>query len=347
MKILCSYSSLEFTCEHFPASLYSSETSHPIFSLPQKKLLSYAGKWASGTALTPTDSYLLFLATLKSTDLVHFRVPAIRTIRTPAIVAQNMENLFLTVSRLNTVQNPAVCFPTFVISPETKDLSNICHWLINWNEAFEDFKSGKRREYDNHKLLHRESALQRLIKNPHRTVASIAPSIAEWASIAGSFPEFALTNPFTGSIVLCSDYWKLLIIKCANEESLFSIARKDLEELLEHCEENISHGTIYANALFKILRHALERQKNFLGLGDMDIHRSTYEILTSTDNVEDANIRAMIQSAPEHEPRAEEYPTKFLFMKAKLRWDMAKKFIKETPTDSSKESDEESEGESE
>ena len=71
-------------------------------------------------------------------------------------------------------------------------------------------------------------------------------------------------------------------------------------------------------------------------------------------------LRAMIQSAPEHEPRLKEYPSKFLFMKAKLRWDMAKKFIKndiketkelKEPDDSNDsddpEDDETSEGETE
>ncbi len=337
MKILCSYSSLEFSCDHFPGSLYSGEASHPIFQLPQRKLLAYLGKW-SGGQLTPIDSYLLLLATLKSTELVQFRVPAIRTIRTPAIVATHMEALMTIVTRLNTVQNPAVQFPMVVITSETKGLENIPHWLHNWQESYEDFTSGRRKDYDDRKLVHREMALQRLIKNPHKSVASIAPSVADWAASAGSFPTFSLISPFSGHSIECAEYWKQLIIKCAKEEALFSIARKDLEELLEHCETNIPIGSIYSNALFKILRHALERQKNYLGLGDMDIGRSTYEILTSEGNVEDANLRAMIQSAPEHEPKREEYPSKFAFMKAKFRWDMSKKYGgKASATDSEEE----------
>ena len=328
MKILCSYSSVEFTCEHFPASLFSGETSHPIFTLPQKKLLSYAGKWASGTALTPTDSYLLFLATLRSTDLVLFRVPAIRTIQTSALIAQHMEELFKTVNRLSTVQNPGVAFPTFVISKETRGLENIAYWLDDWNEAYLDFNSGKRREYDDRKMLHRELALQRLIKTPHKSLQQKSSAIAEWAAIAGSFPTFALVDPFTGNQTLCADYWKKLIIKCANEDTLFSVAQKDAQEILEHCEEHIAAGSIYSHLLFKILRSAISRQENFLGLGDRDIQRSTYEILTSTDNVEDANIRAMIQSAPEQEPKPEKYGSKFEFMRAKFRWEMAQKYAK-------------------
>src|SRR3990172_712457 len=100
MKILCSISSTEFNVEHFPGYLSSREVSHPIFYLPQKKLLSYMAKW-SGSELTRTDSYLLFLAILNSTELVHFRVPIFKDNRTDSIIAQNMEKLALTVTKLN------------------------------------------------------------------------------------------------------------------------------------------------------------------------------------------------------------------------------------------------------
>mgnify|MGYP000735790344 CR=1 FL=1 len=54
-KILCAYSGIEFSCEHFPITLHARESYHPIFNVPQKKLLSYLGKWA-GNELTPTDN---------------------------------------------------------------------------------------------------------------------------------------------------------------------------------------------------------------------------------------------------------------------------------------------------
>jgi len=114
MQILCAYSSITFTVEHFPGTLSSRESYHPVFDMPQKRLLSNLGKWSSG-GLTPTDSYLMFLAVLRSTDLVDFRVPAIRTEKTDATIAQNMEALCRTVIRLNSVSNPAVCFPLFVL----------------------------------------------------------------------------------------------------------------------------------------------------------------------------------------------------------------------------------------
>lgn len=333
MKILCAYSSVEFECSHFPAALFSREMGHPIFYLPQKKLLAYIGKWASGE-LTPTDNYLLFLAVLKSTDLVDFRVPAIRTPSTPAIIATNLEDLFKITAKMNTITNPHVAFPHVAITPETKTLENIRHWIYNWNEAYADFVSGKEKDYDDRlqsrRITLREGALERLIKNPHKPVSAYSTAIAEWAAIAGSFPAFQTIDRISGVQTSCDEYWKHIIQKCAHEDGLFSINKEDLDELIEHCETEIPIGTIFSNALFKMLRHAKEKHKNFLGLGDIDIVKTTYQILNSTDSVEDANIRAMMQSAPMEEPKRENYGTKFEYMKAKYRYDMSRKYNKES-----------------
>jgi len=332
MKILCSLSGVEFTVEHFPGYLTSREVSHPVFSIPQKKLISYLGKWSSGE-LTPTDSYLLFLAILNSSNLVEFRVPAAKNHLTDSIVAQNMEHLAKVVSRLNAVTNPAVIFPSYAISPETKYLTNIKHWIENWNDSWQDFQDGYSREYESRKLIVREAALERMIKNPHLPISAYASKIADWAAIAGNFPTYNTTSPFSGLQITMSDYWKDIISKCSREESIFAVPQVDIQDLLDHCESNISIGTIYSNALFKVLRHAIERQRNFLGLGDMDLTRGKYQILSADDTTETANIKAMIESAPDQEPTLASYPNKIAYLKAKLRWQMARKYSSQDTPD--------------
>jgi hypothetical protein len=330
MHCLCAYSSVEFEVTHFPGYLTSREVAHPIFSLPQKKLLSYLGRWATGTAFTPTDNYLLFLSILHSSDLVEFRVPAIRTESTPQIIAQNMEALCKSISRLNTVVNPAVVFPRYVISPETKDLSNVAYWIHNWNQAYQDFTDGYRSAHDSSKLIQREHALERLIKNPHRPVSSYAGQIADWAAEAGNFPTAITVSRLTGQRCSISDYWKQIISKCAHEDSLFAINRQDLEELLEHCETEIPIGSIFSNALFSVLRHAIKRQRNFLDIADLETGTSNfgtgYRILSPTDSVESANMQALIMSAPADKPKEKDYPSKMAYLKAKMRWEMAQKY---------------------
>ena len=226
MQILCSYSSIEFTCEHFPGYLSSRDSefpiSHPIFHVPQKKLLSYLGKWGSGE-LTQTDSYLLFLAILRSSDLIEFRVPAIRTLRTPAIVAQNMESLAIAVTHLNTVFSVVDTFPRYIVNSETRSLDNVDVWIANWEEAYQNWKSGYRSAGESAKLRTREAALQRLIKNPHKPVSSYASQIADWACMAGSFPTFQTVNRINGQKMGCDDYWKHIIIRCAKEDGLYAL----------------------------------------------------------------------------------------------------------------------------
>ena len=323
-KILCAYSGIEFTCEHFPITLHARESYHPIFNVPQKKLLSYLGKWA-GNELTPTDSYLLFLSLLNSSELVDFRVPASHNPFTPSIVAQNMEYLSRTLCKLNTVYHPGVVFPRFAITPETKFLSNVHAWIEVWDKAYQDFQDGYRSAHDSAKLIQREHALERLIKNPYKSPGQIAPQLAEWAATAGSFPTSITVSPFTNHNISLADYYKEIIVLAAKEERLYSIPRADLEELIEHCESNIDAvGSIFSHTLFKILRSALERQKNFLGLGDYDL-KSTFTIMDDSTSTEEANLQALIQSAPATCPRLEQYPSKFEYMKAKFRWDMAVK----------------------
>lgn len=331
MKILCSLSGLEFNCEFFPGTFHSRETYHPIFNIPQKRLLSYMGKWGAGE-LTPTDSYLLFLSVLHSSDLVDFRVPVFRTPQTDSIIAQNMEGLFKTVIKLNSVTNPSVIFPHYAITSETRYLTNVRYWIENWRDSYQDYLSGaeKYSAHESAKLIQRERALERLIKNPHKKISEYASQLAEWAAAAGNFPEFLTKSPWSNDDIPCREYWKQIIVRCSKVEFLYSIPKADLQELLEHCEEQIAvtSSSIFSHHLFRVLRIAMEKQKNFLGLGDIDA-KSGFSILETTDTVESANFKAMIDSAPEEEPRIEQYPTRFTYMKAKVRWEMAERAKKE------------------
>jgi hypothetical protein len=313
--------------QYFPGSIQSREVAHPIFYLPQKRLLAYTGKFFEKDALTPIDKYLLFLATLNSTDLVDFRVPAIRTPFTESIIAQNYEHLVRTIIKLNTVLNPSVAFPRFVITPDTRHLGNINHWIDNWASAYQDFKDGYRSAHESAKLIRREAALERMIKNPHKSNTELSGSIAEWAATAGSFPTFITTNPFapprTSAQILCSEYWKLLIIKAAKGEWISKDLNSDLRDLLEHCEINIPFGSIYSHKLFSIIRGAFKKQENYLGFDDVDISEVSYHILSGMDTAEAGNLKAIIDSAPIEEPRKEQYPDRLSYIRAQMRWKVA------------------------
>lgn len=323
MKILCAYSGVEFQVEHFPFYLSSSQSIHPVFEIPQKKLFSLLRKW-SEQEFSPTDSYLYTLALLNSSELIHWYSPAKRTPFTPAIIAQNLENLCRALLKLHTVPNPETVFPSFAITSDTAGLQNLPHWIADWEEAYKDFKTGYRSAYDSRKLLDREAALQRLIKSPHAPVQKIASQIAAWAAQAGSFPTFPISSPFIKGIkISLSEYWQTLIIRCAKNDNIYALSEKDLQELLTHCEEHIPIGSIYSNHLFQVLRKGLAKNKDFLGLSTL----GSYTLLESQaeQNVEAANMLSIINAAPSEEPKREDYPSSFKYLQAKLRWDAAKK----------------------
>ena len=331
MKIICAYSGLEFQVQHFPGSLSNRETVHPIFQVPQQRLLGYVPtKWATGE-LTSTDSYLLFLALLPSTDHVEFRLPVFRTNITDALVASNMNNLFSIVGRLNSVVIPSFCPPTFVLSTETRNLNNITNWIAIWDEYYREWNAGYRSLSDEQKLIRRQLALERMINTSFsRNEKAFARILADWAESAGEFPKSpTLVN---GAYIPLNEYWKQIIVKCFNAEAIFSIPKDDINELLTHCEDNIIQGNNYAYNLLKALRNGLAKQNDFLGFGELDLNSSTgYQILDADSSVEDANRLAMIQAAPAELPILSNYPSKIAYLRAKVRWEAAQEYKAANP----------------
>lgn len=316
MKTLCSKSGLLFQCEHFPFYSDTATIAHPCFSIPQKKLLALTPKWAAGE-LTEVDSYLLFLSLLNSTEQVEFRTHCTYTSDTSSIIYNNMEDLLQLVGAINLITHPTFVLSRIAITKENHTLSNVHYWLENWSQQIDEFKSGYVSTSEQQDLLRRESALERLIKSPYKEV-QLASQIANWAELAGNFPHFQISCPF--GTMSCAEYWKLIIRKCINSESIFAVPTSDIIELIEHCEENIEHGSIYAHTLMQILRNGKQKQTNFLGLGDWE---SSFVLLNQEDTVERANLELLVQNAPTEEPRITDYPSKFEWLKAHSKWKLA------------------------
>jgi len=316
-KILCAKSGIQFQCEHFPIHFTQNEVSHPIFSASLKQLWKFYPKWQTGE-LTDIDSYLLFLSLLNSTDLVEFRTAAIRHETTDAIIAQNMESLYRVLGHIVAIRNPRFVLPRFVISHDTRTLTNVKHWIEIWSDQYNSFVCGMKDQDLRSKLQKREAALERFIKNPAIKPEKYAHLLAQWAAIAAEFPasETTLSNGTTTTI---SDYWQDLIIKCYNSIDIIQIERKDLIELIEHCEEWIELGSIFSYHLFNTLREGLQTIDGFFSAGS----QTTFAILGDGESVEASNLQLLINSAPTDAPKRTEYPTEFAFLKAKMKWNLA------------------------
>lgn len=336
MKILCRYSGIEFQVQHFPFTLESRECAHPVFSIPQSKLLVLCARDFASGKFTPIDSYLAFLSLLHSTGKVDWRVPAVYLQgRTDSIIAANIESLIRTIGLVSAVDHPALVLPSFVISPDTKDLQTVQHWIAIWTECYKGFLDGNKKAQLHDRIIRREQAMERLIKDPSKNPANYAVHLSEWAALVGEFPTG--TVPVDGKQISLAEYWKSMIRRAARGEAVFSLNDTDLAELIEHCEDSIPlHGGIYGHTLMSVLRDAFEKKKNFLGLGDFDIHRSTYRIISDDTSAEAANLMAMIDSAPATLPVESNYPSKIAFLRAMGKWRAAEEYREQTKSDNDK-----------
>lgn len=337
-KIICSHSGVEFSCEHLPFPISSREISHPLFSVSSRKLIGLTSSWAAGR-LSQTENYLLYLALLNSTSLVEWRVPAIYHDRTPQIIANNMEQLIHIIGRIDAIKHPSFVLPHFVISQDTCSLENSYHWIQAWLQNYNDWRDNVKSHANDQELTRRENSLNKLIKTSHKKIEDYPRVLAQWARIAADFPLRMVK--VRGIKMELADYWEEIIIKCANDESAFHINAADLQELYDHCEDEliapvdrdgnytIGEGSLYATTLMRYLRKGIQRQQNYLGdLGDsISGGLTAYRILSPETSASDANIQAMIDAAPDKEPQKRDYPSLIAYLKAKSRWLQKENFV--------------------
>jgi hypothetical protein len=244
------------------------------------------------------------------------------------MIAQKMDSLARTVTRISSVPAPARTFPMIAISPESRDLSSLSNWLALWDSCYEDWKDNYKSTTALARIRTKEQALERLIKSPSaRNNYTYARHLSDWAFNAGNFPSFAIQNPFTGRPISCADYWKLIIIRAAGKDSLHTIPTKDIQELLEHCEEHIENGGIFAHALFEFLKEAIKKQTDYFGYGAPYLLSGGPAFLeTSSEEFTISQLNAGLEdTAPMEKPLPENYPSKFAYIKAKFKWDRAVK----------------------
>jgi hypothetical protein len=199
--------------------------------------------------------------------------------------------------------------------------------------AYDDYKDKYRSSTIRDQINALEKNLERHIKDRTKDISSYAGQLANWAAKAGNFPTWDAGDDIvsiTGKRLSLAEYWKHIIKLCAKSEPVYSIPDADIGELIEHCEEHIEQGTIYAYELMALLRSASKKKTDFFSFGDIDV-KSTFRILDASAGVEDANMIAMIDSAPDTMPVLKDYPNKLAYLKAKMKFDLKVAYEKEHP----------------
>lgn len=318
MKIQCSYSGIQYDVPLFSTVLIpEGETVHPIFSLTTENLNDLYTEYLIG-ALSPQESYLVFLTMLNNTRLILWRRPidinSIHPDKLTRIIATYFQPLFSISTKLAACKHPNFLAPSVVISEENNDLDNVKEWIKLWETAYSDFVSGLSHSQFLDSLRKKEAALAKFIKSPQIPAEKYAHVLADWACLAASFPP------------ICAPDWKDLIIKCYKFEEIITKDQCDLEDLIAHCESNIneySTGSILSHALFTCLSEGLGKMQDFYGAKS-----SNSAGFTQLDDSipEQAIMLKMIESSAIEEPQQKDYQTKFEFIKAKMAWNAAQKY---------------------
>lgn len=318
-KAICNKSGLQFTVEYFPYNFDEGQLQHPIFTLNYSELTKekLLNKWVN-REFTDVDTRLYFLALLHSSNLVEWRTYARPTL---AICEANMEALLDILDWMNCIQHPKLSMPHVTISQDTATLDNVRNWIAAWNIARQEFESGYRELSRTQLLLRKEDTLQRLIRTQQKELTQFGTLLADWAMQAAEFPTF--NTVVNGVSIPLNEHWKQIIITCGKTPAhIWRLDIDDINELIEHLEDNLEHGNIYAHAVMKLLRDAVKTHQNYLG----------FSIIDSAEDIERANFKLLADTAPINEPRIQDYPNKILYLKDKIRWEQAQKLLAQSTT---------------
>lgn len=313
MLIYCRYSGIEFRTDDFKNFKVVGE--HPLMSVPTAELTSKAVQWLAGS-MSEDETRVLFVALLKSTGLIEFRQAA-----TPshATCTKFMDILIRTVNWRLLVDDSKLQLPRFVVSPSTKYLENIAHYLTSWEDAKETWRNNYNRamgaKYKLDKLEKQEEGLARLIKSWTKRSEDYAWRLAKWALIAADVPRDL------------HEYWTELFKLKRND--IYTAHTASLEELVEHMEDHLPHGSIYATAVMDHLRNLLRKNKlQDFGLGMEDTDEAGNTVLNPfkivEDDIEQLNRNVIISQAPTVEPVRANYDSNVAYLKAKAAWILAK-----------------------
>jgi len=347
MKAICSYSAIPFEIQYFPFTLSSSKEKdesmyHPAFSLSTKRLTGLIPRYLDGS-LSSTDTRLLFLSLLHSTGLVTFKTAAIPE---DSIIEKNILSLASLATFIYTQDDVHSIFPSFIITRENASLEHISSLLKTWSETKDAINAGLRR-IGEERESNRERAMERLARASSKDLTTYAKRLADWADKAASFPTFLVSREDAlGGIetIPCNLLWKEIIITCGEKNlNVWKINKGDLQDILDHLEDNLELGTLYSNALFKLLERTIDKQDNFLGI-DLS---APYEILsgapsenaTAAQKIEDNAILSMIEDAPKTEPVRADYVSYVSYLRDLGKWKTAQKFLSSHPANTSQDGD--------
>lgn len=249
MRIQCRFSGVSFYCQGYNQLKVMGE--HPLMQVPVRTLLSRAADWSRDT-LDDTERRILFVALLKASELVEFRVPAVPTKQT---IETNMELLLKTVSWKEGIGD-SLRLPKYRVTENNYRIKNIGTFLRNWDDEKREW-DGKTAEWRlREKLQRREDALNRIIRNAQKA-GDYLKKLARWTMDASAAPQYI------------KDTW-VEMFSTEDDVEIWNMPTVDIEELLEHLQGHLTYGSTAANAAFRRVYDLLDKNKKGINFSLMD-----------------------------------------------------------------------------
>lgn len=325
MKITCPKSGITYTSPIFSRATVNQV--HPAFSMSQRQLALLVGDHQLGK-LSTEESILLFLAVADSTSLVEWQAPFKMTPDAASIAYVNMGKLVSAVTRINVIKTPSFHVPHYCVSNrgDANTMAGFMKALSTWEECIEDFERGTRHAAHASEVMRIESSLERLLRIAERKPEAYARALSHWTRVAAQFPTHIVDR--LGSQQTCADYWQYLIQRMIKKQPMGGIPEDDLTDILEFCEEEIPHGSIFAAALMGHIREALRKERFFLGM-PLYNNVKAFAVL-GLDYTEEATVKkdmARLEgiagelTADSERPLRNSYSSGFSFLQALAKWE--------------------------
>lgn len=318
MKLFCPKSAVSYTCD---VGYGHGKIPHPIFQLPLKALIMQHLQAYTLGKLPDQDLHLLGCALVNHFP-VEWRAP-LRVSKCLSYWKQNIERLATIITKLDPKRFEEL--PSYVISSQTQDLGSFNVYLESVLSARE--LSGGQDWHAGQEDL--ELQILRTIRSSMQQAKSkklLPELIADWAVEVGNFPDMKIQ--LANSTIPLSQYWRHMIVEVFRTDSPVSIlssdiTRDDLDELIEHLEENLELGSIHSMTLMRKLREARSVIDEFRPRRLEDLEDPIAALL------EDSKVSFMEVSVPSSsepktylpgEPRRESFTTMAAYLQAKISW---------------------------
>ena len=324
-RITCAISGIRFQCSFLDnVSIPHKEGYfHPTFALPHEILHKLYDKHCNGD-LNHTDSYLLFIAFLHSSNKIIWEHPANlnpNDSSTRQLVENNITQLIKVLAKSEMIKHPSFEQPKFKVTYETSLLHQIPNWIEAWEDNIAFFHRNSASIRQQQTLMEIENKFSYHI-NSGNSPDKYTHIIANWACEAASFPP------------LRAESFKKIIRSCFNINAMFNTDLDLIKEVKDYCECNIDAGSVHFHILSEVFNAGIARHKDYLGISSIgrgyDILPSPHSTVANKEKEKEikSQLHDMATTANENEPVSKDYPDSISFLKAQLAFRLAKNLKK-------------------